>query len=415
MKKSANIVSGMPSRTVAALVLAICFLLTLGSNDHHAFAAPLPPPVPLPASELQALNTWTHWVASNCGDSSTGATGGSITSLTGSDHEHEAYNFFIAEGLTPAQSVGILANLINESGVDPTNGAPPTNGTAFGIAQWTYTARQAPLIAFAAAQQPPKPVTDMLVQLLFMWQELSTGYKSTLDGLKQITGNDANAASQAAVLFRIGYEACNTADISCSDRGSVAANLFPQYATGGSPGSPPSTGGNCSSTTTTTTGFTSPFPGGWTPNRLDMGYDGTFKGQIVAPFSGTITYAANSFSNWGGYMEIKADQQPQGLPTSTLYFAEGLKPIVTSGHVTAGTPIADPAPSPYGDAYGTTSDGSGQIEWGVAVDGSAGTPTNPLAESGASNPSQMVLDFATWAEQTFSLPPPSQTSHAGSP
>ena len=332
---------------------------------------------------------------------------GNVTSLTGSDNEHKAYNFLIAEGLSPAQSVGILANLVNESGVDPTNGAPPTNGVGFGIVQWTFTARQAPLIAFAASQG--KPVTDLLVQLLFMWHELNTDYKSSLDSVKQINGNDASAASQVAVSFRDSYEACDMTYPSCSDRGSVASTMFPQYDTGG-PGGPT---GSCPSTTTN--GFTNPFPGGWTPNRLDMGYDGTFKGQIVAPFSGTITFAANSFSNWGGYMEIKADQQPQGLPTSTLYFAEGLKPIVTSGKVTAGTPIADPAPSPYGNAYGTTSDGSGQIEWGVAADGSAGTPTNPLAETGISNPAQMVLAFAQWAEQTFQLPPPSQTGNAGSP
>jgi hypothetical protein len=345
----------------------------------------------------------------------TSGAGGDVTTLTGSDNEHKAFNFLIAEGLSPAQSVGILANLVNESGVDPTNGAPPTNNVGFGIVQWTFTTRQAPLIAFAASQG--KPVTDLLVQLQFMWHELNTDYKSSLDSVKQITGNDANAASQVAVSFRDSYEACDMTYTSCSDRGSVAATMFPQYATGGSPGGP--TGGSCP--TTTAAGFTSPFPGGWTPNRLDMGYDGTFKGQIVAPFSGTITFAANSFSNWGGYMEIKADQQPQGLPTSTLYFAEGLKPIVTSGKVAAGTPIADPAPSPYGNAYGTTSDGSGQIEWGVAVDGSAGTPTDPLAESSATlsalnlKPDKMVLAFAQWAEQTFQLPPPSQTGSAGYP
>ena len=37
-------------------------------------------------------------------------------------------------------------------------------------------------------------------------------------------------------------------------------------------------------------GLTNPFPGGWQPSRLDMGYDGTFKNQIVAPFAGNITF-----------------------------------------------------------------------------------------------------------------------------
>ena len=343
----------------------------------------------------------------------TSGAGGSVTTLTGSDNEHKAFNFLVAEGLSPAQSVGILANLVNESGVDPTNGAPPTDSVGFGIVQWTFTTRQAPLIAFAASQG--KPVTDLLVQLQFMWHELNTDYKSSLNSVKQITGNDANAASQVAVSFRDSYEACDKSYTSCSDRGSVAATMFPQYDTGsgGGPGGP--TGGSCPSTTTTG-GFTNPFPGGWIPNRLDMGYDGNFKGQIVAPFKGTITYVSNSFSNWGGYLEIKADQQPAGLPTSTLYFAEGVAPILSlQGHdVPAGTPIANPADSPYGDSYGHGANGA--IEWGVAKDGPPWpSDTYVYGQCGSSGAQSAVLAFAQWAQQTLSLPPPSEKGNAGCP
>ena len=69
-------------------------------------------------------------------------------------------------------------------------------------------------------------------------------------------------------------------DQSCTDVGFGSSN------SGSSPSpTPPVPAGS----------LTNPFPGGWTPGRLDMGYDGTFKGQIVAPFSGTITYASTSF------------------------------------------------------------------------------------------------------------------------
>lgn len=160
-------------------------------------------------------------------------------------------------------------------------------------------------------------------------------------------------------------------------------------------------------------GLTNPFPGGWTPGRLDMGYDGTFKNQIVAPFSGTITYASTSFSNWGGYIELKADQQPAGLPTSTLYFAEGVKPAagITAGkHVNAGDPIAD--------AYTNGAQGGipGLIEWGVAQDGSVGTPTNTYVygQCGSSAAKSTVLSFSQWA-QSLGLGPPSDTSSAGCP
>lgn len=170
--------------------------------------------------------------------------------------------------------------------------------------------------------------------------------------------------------------------------------------------------------------LTNPFPGGWSPNRLDQGYDGTFKGKIVAPFSGKITYAATGVATWGGYLDIKADQKPDSLPTSTLYFAEGLAPVVKTGdHVNAGDPIASPAPSPYGNAYGTTADGSGQIEWGVASDGSVGTYTLPYAQvlgGGQCSKNQntpqaksMVLNFASWAVQNFGLGQPTTTTDAG--
>lgn len=174
-------------------------------------------------------------------------------------------------------------------------------------------------------------------------------------------------------------------------------------------------GGGSSAPTTAANGLTNPFPDGWIPNRLDMGYDGTFKNKIVAPFSGTITYASDSFSNWGGYIEIKADQKPSGLPTSTLYFAEGVKPTVHSGHVNAGDQIASSAPSPFGDPYGTGS--SGSIEWGLAQEGSVGSPTNTYVygKCGSSAAKSAVLGFSQWAQQNLGLPPPSQTSNAGCP
>jgi Transglycosylase SLT domain len=161
-------------------------------------------------------------------------------------------------------------------------------------------------------------------------------------------------------------------------------------------------------------GLINPFPLGWVPNRLDMGYDGTFTGAILAPFAGTITYAARSFSNWGGYVELKADKPIPGLPSDTLYFAEGLAPSVKTGeHVGAGQLIAVPAHSPYGDAYNTTTGGAGQIEWGLASPGLVGSPTNPLVETGISHPAAVVIGFAIWVVKNLDLAPPSQVSNAG--
>lgn len=161
---------------------------------------------------------------------------------------------------------------------------------------------------------------------------------------------------------------------------------------------------------TSKSGYTNPFPGGWQPTRLDMGYDGTFSGQIVAPFSGTITYASTSFSNWGGYVELKASGTIPGLTTDTLYFAEGLAPLVSNGQqVNAGTPIARPVPSIWNGI-------TGNIEWGCAQSGKIGSPTDPLAEPGnLSDPRQMVLNFAAWTHDTLGVAHPATTDHAGYP
>ena len=161
---------------------------------------------------------------------------------------------------------------------------------------------------------------------------------------------------------------------------------------------------------TTQTAFgpaASPFPGGWKPSRADMGYDGTFTGSLVAPVSGTITYAANSFSNWGGYLQLKADTG-FGLDSQTLYFAEGLSPTVKVGqHVNVGDQIATPAASPWNGILGN-------IEWGMAADPqSVGTPTNPLAETGTVNPKSTVYKFLNWAETVLGLPQPTDLSGAG--
>jgi len=114
------------------------------------------------------------------------------TVLTGSDNAQKIFNYFIGQGLTPIQTAGIMGNLKAESGFRPdiiqggATAAPdytPVNGVGFGLAQWTFTGRQQPLVDFAKSQS--KPVTDLGVQLDYIWQELNTGYKkSVFDPLK---------------------------------------------------------------------------------------------------------------------------------------------------------------------------------------------------------------------------------------
>ncbi len=197
---------------------------------------------PLPLSELEALNTWTNWVGTNCSSSSVSSaccTSGSVITLVGNDNIAKAYNFFLQKGLSPAQSAGIVANLYNESSVNPsTSGTNPTASPAFGIAQWTPGSKFATDLNYLEGQgyipTGSSPI-DLGVQLEVLWEEIngigstSGGYPTNIiQQLKQI-----NDPSQAAIFFRDSFERCNMSYNSCSDRGSVGLAVYQQYSNQG--------------------------------------------------------------------------------------------------------------------------------------------------------------------------------------
>jgi hypothetical protein len=172
---------------------------------------------------------------------------------------------------------------------------------------------------------------------------------------------------------------------------------------------------SCSTSLPTTIlgGFTNPFPDGWTPTRLDAGYDGTFKNRIVAPFAATVTYKTDiggGAGNWGGWITIRADGNI-GQPSRVMYFAEGIHPnpaLTVGSHVNAGDLLATPVQSPWVPGPG----GVGNIEFGLAQDGPNGQYLDVLAKAVA-DPRNMVLQFASWCERVLHLPPPATTDHAG--
>jgi hypothetical protein len=179
----------------------------------------------------------------------------------------------------------------------------------------------------------------------------------------------------------------------------------------------PSTSSSCTSSTTTSSGLTNPFPNGWVPGRLDMGYDGSFDSQIVAPCSGTMSYVdADSDHSYNGgwegaYFTLECSQAPSGLPANTsFYFAEGVQPIVSQGQtVTAGQKIAVPGWTGY-------TEGPGGIEWGIAVSSDpqetyAASLGNSCVVGSASQ--VMVMNFSKWVQQNLDVAPPATTDHAG--
>ncbi len=135
-----------------------------------------------------------------------GSAGGSAATinLAGNDNVEKAFNFFVSKGFTPQQSAGIVGNLIAESGVNPKRvQSTPTpegdrdnitvnNRTGYGIAQWTSSGRQQGLVDLARSRGMTIE-GDLALQLDYLMQELTVGYKGVFDAIKLAA--DLKAAS----------------------------------------------------------------------------------------------------------------------------------------------------------------------------------------------------------------------------
>lgn len=162
-------------------------------------------------------------------------------------------NFFMSQpnGLTLAQAAGIVGNMAQESphGVDEKTGVnspepaieqggaivgddyKPKNGVGFGLVQWTWTSRQQPLVDLVSENGPMKgrKITDLEVQLTYVWQELNGSYSKTLEALK-----NATRPTEAAIIVHgppyPGYEASADSPDKVRDvRGGNAEKVFSRY------------------------------------------------------------------------------------------------------------------------------------------------------------------------------------------
>ena len=130
------------------------------------------------------------------------------------------WNKLCAAGLTEAGAAGLMGNLKAESDLDPCNvqntferkigyddrgyteavdfGSYPdfaNDGAGYGLAQWTYPARKAALLAFAKARQ--RSIGDLDLQLDFLLHELRSDYPALFHQL--CTASDVRAASDAVL------------------------------------------------------------------------------------------------------------------------------------------------------------------------------------------------------------------------
>ena len=121
--------------------------------------------------------------------------------------EKTIWEYLKAQGMTDAGVAGLMGNLYAESGLRPNNLQNSYEGklgmadaeytemvdrgtyanfgndrAGYGLAQWTYPSRKAALLACAKAAR--KSIGDLEMQLGFLMQELSTGYKTVLNVLR---------------------------------------------------------------------------------------------------------------------------------------------------------------------------------------------------------------------------------------
>lgn len=180
----------------------------------------------LPQSEQINLNINPDYV-NNYSDCSSGSVG--AANLTGSDNMQKAFNYFVSQGYTAAQSAGLVGNFISESGMNPTI----TNSIgAYGIAQW---------LGGRKTNLQKLPSYDTLeVQVAFVVTELSGGESAAGNALKAVSGATAEAAAQAASVIAYKYERPETINgkpALLDDRMSNAGGVFNLYGAGAPAGS----------------------------------------------------------------------------------------------------------------------------------------------------------------------------------
>lgn len=171
--------------------------------------------------------------------------------LEGNTPAEQAFNYFVSLGLTPAQSAGIVGNLMVESGGNTeqldTHAHNDISGTHDGIAQWD-SGRWASLKQYVRENPitPDKRGDAYYLgnQLAYLWHELKTTESSALHAIQ-----NANTAQDAALQFQNEFERCgDAAACAQSYRTSNAQQIFNRYGGGGgTSGSGVSSNDNCSS------------------------------------------------------------------------------------------------------------------------------------------------------------------------
>jgi hypothetical protein len=153
-----------------------------------------------------------------------------------------AYQYFVAKGLTPVQSAGIVGNLMQESSVIPT-AIEYGGGPGRGIAQWSVGGRWnsggTDSVSHYASQHGVS-MTSLSTQLDFIWFELQNYSAYGLSSLRNST-----SLSSAVYAFQSKFEICGTC--AAGKRLTYAQQVLNAY--GNSTPTPPPADATCYSAT----------------------------------------------------------------------------------------------------------------------------------------------------------------------
>lgn len=138
----------------------------------------------------------------------------------GGDNQKTTYDFFVANGYSPAQAAGATGNFMVEAtrAIDPNS---LNSIGAYGIAQW-YQSRRTSMVAWVTAEG--KASNSISGQLDYVLHELNTGYVGFSSAYKKIS--DPKAAAQSWMDV---YE--NPGDGSGPTRQKNAQEIFDKFST----------------------------------------------------------------------------------------------------------------------------------------------------------------------------------------
>lgn len=123
------------------------------------------------------------------------------TTVTGTDNKSIIWNYFVAKNIPPFQIAGIMGNMQSESGFSPdiieggSHGPMPTS-RGYGIVQWTPGTKILP-----AANAQGKQPSDIIFQLDFLWESLTTGSENQAGRILFATTNITDATLAFEVKF----------------------------------------------------------------------------------------------------------------------------------------------------------------------------------------------------------------------